>query len=186
MQLITVNLIVLVLLLGCTSGANRWRHPTEPRIEHLQYHRWSGMSPGAGFTRTTLNAVEIDFTTNRFRRFDAIAKAPEPMLPWQVQEIARCLQGQEWQDLDDEQAAQLTAIVRRWLQTEPPTTYNQPRVLGREDGYAEELAATLSDGKHSLSTNPRSGFTPNDPLRPPLQWQALIDSLDSLGEPSGP
>lgn len=173
-------LVACVLVSGCQPQSSSDEQST-PRAARVVYYSWSGRSPGGGFTFTSLTATEVDFDTGRARGFYATAAAPDPMLPHARDEILQMLADRPWEELAPEQSERLVRLVHDWLATDPPETYNIPRGLGREDGHAEVMTVTMdSGGPHVTRANPRSGFSPSDPLAPPPQWGQLINGLRQL------
>jgi hypothetical protein len=143
----------------------------------LTYKSWSGTSPGAGFTHTSLNFVELDLPNSKIRMIWKSATHPDPMLPYDDANIARLIEKSSWTQLAPEEASSLRGCIRAWLDTNPPATYNSPMQLGREDRYITSLSVTWGANTVSTTINPRSGYRKDDPLNPPEEWKVLLESL---------
>ncbi len=143
----------------------------------LQYLCWSGTSPGAGFTSTSLHVVEVDLNSKRLRRLRKRAQAPEPMLPHDKKGITRLMRTVDWKDLSSAHVDKIRELTSAWIGSEPPPRYNDPKGLGGEDGYLERLCVTWGTDSLTTEINPRGGFSPNDPLRPTREWIALIEMI---------
>ena len=153
------------------------RRPAVPEDCHVRYVRWDGVSPGAGFSLTSLHVVEMDFGGGRKRVLRKTARAPAPMLPHQLDAIAKMADATPWRDLPADEAARLARLVDSWLATRPPARYNDFRPLGREDGCLEQLTVVRGATTVTTAINPRGWASPSDPLAPPKEWRALIDAL---------
>ncbi|MCI0362302.1 MAG: hypothetical protein L0Y44_02055 [Phycisphaerales bacterium] len=180
--------LCLAFALGGCSAQHRQVSSTQPRSPaspgyYLKYVAWSGVSPGAGFTSTSLHVVEVDLGAKRARRLNKSASAPEPMLPHDEKGISELARSVDWVSLSPEHAERFEKLTEMWLGTKPPARYNDPKGLGREDGYHESLSVEWATDSVSTEINPRAGFTPDDPLRPPNEWRQLILALRPL-EPS--
>jgi hypothetical protein len=99
------------------------------------------------------------------------------MLPYAEKEIVALLGREKWEPLSEESYASIRSAVLSWLRTRPPKVYNRPRGLGTEDGYAESIITHFGDEKQVTKFNPRVGFRPDDPLRPPPEYDALIEAV---------
>ena len=103
----------------------------------LFYCTWSGTSPGAGFTSTSLLACEMDLAKRHVRALSRTAQHPQKMLPYDRTEIIKLLAGEAAQPLTEPRADVLRAAARAWLATDPPKSYDEPHGLGTEDGFSE-------------------------------------------------
>lgn len=171
-------IVALPILADCRNRSIERAVAGAPTIGQLLYCRWEGMSKGAGFSRTYLDAIQVDMPGKRYRRITRSASVPEPMLPYQQAEVSALLEDTDWVALAPDTVRHLTMIARIWLETHPPPAYTQPRVLGREDGCAETLALQMNGENLSVNINVRGNV--NDPLRPPPEWHALVAYLDAL------
>ena len=149
----------------------------------LRYTVWSGTSPGADFTRTSLKVIELDLPHSRIRHFWRIATAPSPMLPHTSAKIDRLIATSPWVDLKSEEVIHLKSLIKDWIETNPPEEYNKFMALGREDGYVENLSVSWNEKELTISINPRGGGLQDDPLRPPCEWQDLIQKLIAFAKP---
>lgn len=179
-RFLTAAVLTLFILVGCDAPQTQGGRALKPAVNHLLYCRWSGLSPGAGFTRTQLTAWEVDFEARRIRGLVRTAQVPQPMLPYERTEIAALVEECAWKAVPPEDMQNLTAAVQAWLETAPPAMYNEPGSLGHEDGYFEELTVRMGSREHVSGINPRGGFSPADPLNPPPQWRALLANLNAL------
>ncbi len=144
---------------------------------HVFYYRWHGMSPGAGFTRTVLFALELDLVGGRLRSAEADPGPSEPMPGGQPEDARALLARQPWTPLADDEVGGFRALVEAWLATEPPETYGRFRGLGREDGYREELVVRLEGKQVRTAINPR----PREPyVPPPAEWHRLVGAASSV------
>ncbi len=146
----------------------------------LRYKQWSGVSPGNGFSRTSLIVVELDLSKGEMRKLWKSANHPAPMLPLDEAGIAKLIANVPWTDLSMENTAKFNSLIQAWLATKPPAVYNSPMALGREDGFLTELSVSLDTNIVTTTLNPRGGYSPQDPMRPTKEWQELIDSLLGL------
>lgn len=180
MRRMLLPIVMAMLLVGCGKHARPESNLPSPEVSCLLYYRWSGTSPGAGFTHTSLAAIEVDLRSGRFRRITRTANAPQPMLPWERAAIGEFLHREEWQQLAPLRSKHLAALVATWLETAPPEKYVQPRGLGIEDGYVEQMAVEAGGRRAVVTVDPRGGYRPDDPLLPPPQWRALVAFLDAI------
>ncbi len=144
-----------------------------PDRRHLTYMKWTGMSPGGGFTQTTLTCVEVDFAANRQRAIVRQAEAPQPMLPGDEAEIRTLLGKEAWAPLAPARATQLTAALAAWQATKPPAAYAGPQI-GMEDGALEKLSVEGEPGSRTTAIDFRA--QPTTPA-PPAAWQELVRTL---------
>ena len=149
----------------------------------LEYTVWTGTSPGAGFTRTSLKVIELDLPRSRIRHFWRIASAPSPMLPYSKVKIDRMIATLPWEKLKGEEVSHLKSLIKGWVETNPPKEYNKFMALGHEDGYVEKLSVSWSEKEVTTNINPRRGWSQDDPLRPPREWQDLIQKLVTFTKP---
>lgn len=180
------RLPVLVAILGiavCRAAVAEPQSSSDAKINNVLYYRWTATGPGAGFTHSSLNAVEVDFSNSRFRHIMQSARAKQSMLPSQYKEIVARLGDTEWVHLSKQQLRRLATIIQVWLETDPPCAYNQWRGLGREDGYKEKLLLQASERKRSVEINPRASLSPDDSFRSPPEWHALTAYLNAMGSP---
>ncbi|MFH1435049.1 MAG: hypothetical protein ABIJ56_04955 [Pseudomonadota bacterium] len=156
--------------------------PSEPQTPayYLRYKIWTGVSPGAGFTFTSVKAVEVNMDKGEKRRILEYASRPDPMLPHDDEGVAKLLAKASWFDLEPGEKEELDGLIRAWLATSPPPAYNDSRGLGREDGYVEELSVTLDGKTVTTRINPRAGYALDDPLRPPWEWTELTTELFNI------
>ena len=166
----------LLTALGC-SHTTGTQPGAKPEQYCLRYKSWSGVSPGAGFLHTRLMVVDLDLGQRKTRKLMQVAKHPAPMLPHDDAGIAKLLDGAPSRDLSPDEVARFGKLIRAWLATSPPPTYNSPAALGCEDGYLAQLSVSWGTKSVMTKVNPRGGFSPDDPLRPPKEWQELLDSL---------
>jgi hypothetical protein len=176
---VVIAITALSSISGCSTKSGERGTAGIPTIDEVVYYRWAGMSPGGEFRRTSLEAIEVDLAGNRYRRITGTANAPEPMLPYRQADVTALLKDSEWTTISPEDAQHLSMIARGWMETHPPPTYAQPRLLGREDGYEEVLVVRM--GGQSRSTRLESRGDLNDSLQPPPEWHALVAYLDALG-----
>ena len=172
-----------ILLGGCWPGlASAYSEAPKPSQEtrsgfHLEHRQWSGTSPGAGFTHTSLSVVQLDLVRGKKRRIVKSARRPDPMLPHDDDGIARILEDVPWRELSDTEIQKYDQLIQAWIATNPPATYNEPMTLGREDGYLSQLVVSWGTKSVTTRLNVRGGFSSDDPLRPPQEWRALLDAL---------
>ena len=161
----------LLLLVSATFAEppNQRIRDVETPVNRILYHRWTGTSPGAGFTATRLNACELDLTRARIRRLSCTARSPQAMLPHEQDQVLKLLKAMPWTSLSCCQIDEYRNTVPAWLKTKPPDVYNIPKGLGREDGYVETLTVFAGKTQRTTRVNPRPPFTPNDPKRPPAR-----------------
>lgn len=172
-----IGLSSLALALsGCGARSGQVGEPRQapPASYALRYVLWSGVSPGAGFTSTSLDVVEIDLGARRARRLRTSASVPEPMLPRDERGVSELLRATGWVSLSSSQAEKLDDLIRAWLRTRPPPRYKDHRVLGREDASFEKLSIAWGAGSVSTEMDLRAGVSPDDPLRPSKEWRELI------------
>jgi len=163
--------MVLLVAGGCASTLPGRSDASD--LQRVFYYAWSGMSPGAGFTFTSLRAFEMDLASGRIRGFQQTASAPDPMLPHEEEKITGLLNAQPWRTLSPDEVEGLRHFLLAWLKTDPPAAYDEPRGLGHEDGYVERLTVYSEAGKRTTVINPRGAFPPEGiPL--PRQWRALL------------
>jgi len=183
--LFCISITCVIAGTGCGDGA-RSIMSTPPAgvshqpVEHVFFYCWSGTSPGAGFTRTSLTAIEVDLVGKRMRALASSARAPSAMLPHQQEEIEALLARSPWQPLAPERAQGLADMARLWLRTDPPPVYNRPMGLGREDGFAEGLVVRSGSQEREVKVNPHGAARPGDRAFPPPEWYALQAYLASL------
>lgn len=176
-------LLVLVFAAGCSQTKPDERPPRAKNLSlsstgfYLRHKSWSGISPGAGYYHTSLSAVELDLGKGRIRKLIKSASRPDAMLPHDDTDIAKLIADTPWRDLSKRQIARFQELIRAWLATSPPNTYNNPMALGHEDGHLSQLTISWDTNTVTTKINPRGGFSPNDPLRPPKEWQDLLDAL---------
>ena len=144
-----VSITCAVLGAGCGDGSRPVTSTppagvSQQSVEHVFFYCWSGMSRGAGFTRTSLTAIEVDLVGKRTRALAKGAQAPAAMLPRQQEEIEALLARSPWQPLAPERAQGLADMARLWLRTNPPPVYNRPMALGREDGETGATSFSLA------------------------------------------
>lgn len=149
----------------------------------LKYTVWTGTSPGANFTFTSLKVIELDLPRSRIRHFRRFASAPSPMLPHTNQEVDKLVAASPWVKLKSDEVMHLKSLVKGWIETNPPEEYNKFMALGNEDGYLETLAVSWNEKEVTIIINPRRGYSPNDPLRPPREYQNLIQKLGAITKP---
>ena len=168
------------VLLLCLLAIISHHQPAAQPAYVLSYLVWSGTSPGAGFTSTTLHVVEIDLPARRARVFRKQALAPNPMLPYDDAGINKLIADSTWFPLTSAQVEQIRLLITTWKNTAPPAEYDQFRALGREDGYREQL--TVSDDYTTTKTaiNPR-GHSADRTL--PQEWVNLIKAISALHPP---
>jgi hypothetical protein len=99
------------------------------------------------------------------------------MLPYDEKGVSEIVRTSEWVSLLPAQAEKIRKLTEMWLHTEPPPRYNDPKGLGREDGYLETLSVMWGAKSVTTEINPRGGFSPNDPLRPTKEWRELIEAI---------
>ena len=116
------------------------KQPASAPDYRLKYKSWSGTSPGADFTHTSLSFVDLDLKRSRIRRIWKSARRPDPMLPHDDATIAKLIAKVPWVKLTPEQVSGFRESIRAWLDTTPPTAYNSPMGLGREDGHVTSLS----------------------------------------------
>ena len=181
MRKIVILLLGIFTLAGCSVKKRLYTYSLDDtKLEanfHAKYKSWSGVSSGAEMTYTSLQFVELDLSKGRMRRFLETASRPDPMLPFGDSAIAKVIADVPWLELTAEEISKFQNSVLAWLNTNPPPVYNSPMALGREDGHVTRLTVTL--GKKTISTtlNPRSRFRSDDPLKPPKEWDTLVESL---------
>jgi len=163
--------MVLLVTSGCSSAPLGPDSAAAP--QQVFYYAWSGTSPGAGFTFTSLRTFEIDLAAGRIRGIQQTAGAPDPMLPHEEEKVAALLNSRPWKTLSPDEVEGLRYFLLAWLKTDPPAAYDEPRGLGHEDGYVERLTVYSEAGKRTTVINPRGAFPPEGiPL--PRQWRALL------------
>jgi len=146
----------------------------------LRYRQWSGVSPGAGSSHTSLIAVELDLSKSKMRKLWKSASRPTPMLPHDEAGTVKLLADIPWTDISKEDAVKFSSLIQAWLATKPPAAYNSPMALGREDGFLTELSVSWGTNTVATELNPRGGYSPRDPLRPSKEWRELTDALLGL------
>ncbi|MHC4983272.1 MAG: hypothetical protein ACYTF6_08915, partial [Planctomycetota bacterium] len=154
----------------------------KPAVQRVIHYDWSGFSIGAGFTRTSVRAFELDFVARRGRRLMADARRPQPMLPIEEKGILKLLGQQEWMPLTPQQAAELRRLAEQWLATDPPKAYLVGRGgLGREDGRGAKLIAILEDSQRATEFRWRwaKNQSPPPPEAKALIAQALADTPEN-------
>ncbi len=171
--------LAVVALLGtaCSRGepgAPAASPVATERALRVFYYQWSGKSPGAGFTRTSISAFEIDLVRQRIRHLDTTAAAPEPMLPSQKDRIIELVASRPWVPLARQEADLYLELTTRWLETDPPASYVVERRLGREDGWSEELTVSFKDSARSTGIVPRRGGSAREGSAPPSAWTDLV------------
>lgn len=144
---------------------------------HLRYKSWSGTSPGAGFTSTSLTVVEVNLPAGKIRKLKSFARRPEAMLPYDDRSISGLMGKVPWQGLTAEKAEAFDKLIRAWLATSPPAIYNSPMALGKEDGHLTQLSVSWDTKTITTKLNPRGDFSADGPPRPPEEWKGLVDSL---------
>lgn len=183
MRKIVVLVLVIFALAGCSVKKRLYTYSLDDtKLEanfHAKYKSWSGVSSGAEMTSTSLQFVELDLSKGRMRKFIETASRPDPMLPFGDSAIAKVIAEVPWLELTAEETSKFQNSVLAWLNTNPPPSYNSPMTLGREDGHVTRLTVTLGRKTISTTLNPRSGYREDDPLKPPKEWNALIESLIS-------
>jgi len=132
---------------------------------------------GAGFTLTSVHAVEVDLARRRKRVLWRTARAPEPMLPHEPEAIAKLVDAAPWRDLPAGEAERLARLVDSWLATRPPSRYNGYMALGHEDGYLEQIAVVRGATTVTTGVNPHGWARRSDPLGAPAEWCALVEAL---------
>ena len=180
MKAITCGLCLLLAgLAGCRSrSAICPQQEVAPhRPLRLLYYKWTGSSPGVGFLRTDVKAVEIDFTGDRVRSVVAFARAPGAMLPRRQAAILGQLSAQMWCVLPDSRADEIRRAAAAWLQTDPPKTCYTSRRTGREDGYTERLTLSTAVVECTVWVNPENTPVSRDACSPGPAYQRLIDAL---------
>jgi hypothetical protein len=143
----------------------------------LLYYRWSGSSPGAGFSSTSLSGFELDLENQRARKLQKHARRPQPMLPYAENQTVALIEREKWEPLSKEDYGSIKSAVSAWLRTRPPDAYSRPQGLGTEDGYAESIITFFGDAKRVTKFVPRAVGRPNEPPRPPAQCDALIETV---------
>ena len=191
MNVRTTHLIALALtfaVIGCNSQqetcSDAAEKPTPKHDYHLKYKSWTGISPGAGFTFTSLQYVELDLAKSRIRRFWKSASHPNPMLPRDDSEIEQLIAEVPWTDLTPEQADSYRNLIGDWLKTEPPPIYHSVMALGREDGHVTRVTVRWGPNAVTTALIPSRGYRKGDPLLPPKEWEDMLNLL--LGTPEVP
>jgi len=164
--------MVLLVAGGCASTPPGRGDASDP--QRVFYYAWSGVSPGAGFTFTSVRAFEIDLTGRRIRGLRQSASAPGPMLPHEEEKITGLLDARPWRTLSPDEVEGLRHFLVAWLKTDPPAVYDEPRGLGHEDGYVEQLTVYSEAGKRTTVINPRGGFSPDGKGSPPPEWREFL------------
>ena len=164
--------MVLLVTGGCSSAPLGPDSAAAP--QRVFYYAWSGVSPGAGFTFTSLRTFEIDLAAGRIRGIQQTACAPDPMLPHEEEKITGPLDARPWRTLSPDEVEGLHHFLVAWLKTDPPASYEEPRGLGIEDGYVERLTVYSEAGKRTTVINPRGGLSPVGKGSPPPEWRELI------------
>lgn len=161
----------------------KWQKAARPAIRGVLYYDWRGFSFGAGFTRTSVSAFEVDLERRRVRQLNAAARRPRAMLPYKEQDILKLLAQQAWVPLTEQQAANLRRLTEKWLATNPPKAYLIPRGgLGREDGRTAKLVALLKDGRRETEFRWRWA---NKQSPPPPEAKALMAQAQALAGGAG-
>jgi len=163
--------MILLVASGCAGPPSGRDDASDP--QRVFYYVWSGVSPGAGFTFTSLRAFETDLASGRIRGFQQTARAPDPMLPHEEDKITGLLNAQPWRKLSPDEIEGLCHFLLAWLKTDPPAAYDEPRNLGHEDGYVERLTVYFEAGDRTTAVNPRGAFPP-DGIQPPRQWREFL------------
>jgi len=140
----------------------------------LFYYQWSGTSPGADFTATSLFACEMDLVKREVRVFARSAQHPQKMLPYGRAEIIKLLAGEAWKPLAEPRADVLRAAARAWLATDPPKSYEKHGALGTEDGFCEILTVVCGQGERAAEINPHGHDFAKGP---PPEWYVLLSAL---------
>ena len=164
--------MVLLVTSGCSSAPLGPDSAAAP--QRVFYYAWSGTSPGAGFTFTSLRTFEIDLAAGRIRGIQQTASAPDPMLPHEEEKVVGLLDARPWRVLSPDEIEELRHFILAWLQTDPPATYDEGHSLGTEDGYAERLTVYFAQGRRTTRINPQAGYSPDGKGLPPTQWRELL------------
>jgi len=164
--------MVLLVTGGCASTPSGRGDASGP--QRVFYYAWSGVSPGADFTFTSVRAFEIDLAGRRIRGLCQSASAPDPMLPHEEEKITGLLDARPWRALSQDEVEGLRHFLMAWLKTDPPATYDEGHNLGTEDGYAERLTVYFAQGRRTTRINPRAGYSPDGKGLPPTQWRELL------------
>jgi len=164
--------MVLLVTSGCATPLP-WRDEASGP-QRVFYCAWSGVSPGAGFTFTSLRTFEIDLVAGRIRGIQQTAGAPDPMLPHEEEKVVGLLDTRPWRVLSPDEIEELRHFIVAWLQTDPPATYDEGHNLGTEDGYAERLTVYFAQGRRTTRINPQAGHSPDGKGLPPTQWRELL------------
>jgi hypothetical protein len=105
------------------------------------------------------------------------------MLPHTNVKIDRMIATSLWVKLQREEVMHLKSLIKGWIETNPPKEYNKFMALGYEDGYLEKLSVSCNEKEVTININPRRGGSQDDPLRPPREWQDLIQKLVAFTKP---
>jgi len=108
-------------------------HAAQP--QHLLYYEWLGSSPGAGYTRTDLSAVEIDFISEQRRVVHRVARHPSPMIDRPGEDPPPLLEREPWTAMPQEESDAIRRAIRSWLDASPHAITDHDRSVGRESAY---------------------------------------------------
>ena len=85
-----------------------------------------------------------------------------------------------WYEIPEKSAPLLISLIDSWLKTDPPPKYNIIGGLGTEDGAREGLSISWGKNTVKKEINRRGGYSPDDQLIPPEEWNELVKELTML------
>ncbi len=170
--------IISAIFYSCTSVDRN----QQPEYYEIKYLNWRGSSPGDKITHTSLFFAELNLDNNNMMILNEIADDPDPMLPYSDEGINNLIKKAEWERIPDSSLKRIIFLVDRWLETNPPPTYNLGAGLGIEDGARDELSVTGASKKIMTKINYRAGYSPETQSSPPPEWNDLVNELFRLGK----
>lgn len=151
--------------------------------DRIIYIQWSGSSPGAGFTWTNATVCEVDVKNRRHRSISKTASAPQPMIGHTEEALLALLKPVTWSSTTPDEHSRLRKLLAAWMKTGSPKIYVVEKMLGREDGYLEELIVVTRNVRRVTSINTRRM---DDSPSPPDEWKALLSGIGKLAMLWGP
>lgn len=172
--------IALLMLAGCHTAAIK-KPPASPRpVEpvRVQICEWHAQSPGAGFTRTSQWACDVDLRRHLKRTIDQTARRPEPMIADPGESVPPELLAEGWRPMDDDEVKRLRAAIDAWLATSPPEVcefYTAGR--GREDGFMMRFRLQTDDATYIVHANPNRPRREIEPCHPDRTFWNMVSAL---------
>lgn len=170
--------LVLVACCGrpCEQAPSTAYHERRGPV-YIVIYEWTGYSPGAGFTYTSLWGREVELGRQFERSFVEVARQPKSMIDAPGETIPEPMIEEAWRPMDADEAKRLLALVDAWLATGPPSTCDFHAPGGREDGYLMRFRLRTVDAEYSVRANPPRSRAAEKQCLPDATLWRLVSAL---------